>query len=57
MEIFTLIGLTLVIGAIIIGFTSVIGWITDDDDHCLKWLIVSLLYAVTLALFIVGGRV
>lgn len=45
LEIFTYIGLAIVAFGVIFGLTALCGWMTDDDDYILRWILSSLIAA------------
>lgn len=45
LELFTAIGLTIVAFVGIFGLTALCGWMADDDDHTLRWILSSLIAA------------
>ena len=52
MDIFSYIGLCVVILAVTLGVTWVAGWTTDDHDFILSWIMTCILYAVTVTLLL-----
>lgn len=52
MEFFTFMGLVIAIFVAITCFTAFLGWLTDEDDHMLHWLMTCMFYAVSTTIFI-----
>lgn len=52
MGFFTFMGLLIAIFAAITCSTAFLGWLTNEDDHTLHWLMTCMFYAVTTAIFI-----
>ena len=51
-EFFAWFGMTIAIFIGITGITALIGWMTDDDDGWMKWIIACALYACTTSVLI-----
>jgi hypothetical protein len=49
---FAAFGLGILLFGVIVGITAFIGWIVDDDDNTMRWLVTSLLADVLLTMFI-----
>lgn len=39
LEIFTIIGLVIVAFVVIFGLTALCGWLSDDDDYTMRWIV------------------
>ena len=51
---FTVLGLTIGISILIALFTFVTGWVSGEDDFCMRWIMTCILYGMTLACLITG---
>jgi hypothetical protein len=45
LEFFAYIGLAILAFGVIFGFTALCGWMAEDDDYTLRWILSSLIAA------------
>jgi hypothetical protein len=53
LEVFAMLGMIIVIFVAVLLVTWVIGWASGDDCDCgLRWIFTCMIYAITVALFV-----